>query len=74
VRDRRPAQLTQRSDLRTRSPALVAGLFSCLLAHFLPVSRIRIVVALKAKPEYDDKKILCGITNVYLKPAGCSQI
>jgi len=25
-------------------------------------------------PEYDDKKILCGITNLYLKPASYSQI
>jgi hypothetical protein len=29
---------------------------------------------LRAKPEYDDKKILCGITNLYLKPASYSQI
>lgn len=29
---------------------------------------------LRAKPEYADKKILCGITNISLKPAGCSQI
>jgi hypothetical protein len=30
--------------------------------------------ALRSKPEYDDKKILCGITNLYLKPASYSQI
>ncbi|UCD51859.1 MAG: NIPSNAP family protein [Phycisphaerales bacterium] len=30
--------------------------------------------ALRAIPEYADKKILCGITNLYLKPAGYSQI
>lgn len=30
--------------------------------------------ALKAIPEYADKAILCGITNIYLKPAPCSQI
>ncbi len=30
--------------------------------------------ALRAKPEYDDKKILCGITNLCLKPASYSQI
>jgi hypothetical protein len=30
--------------------------------------------ALRAKPEYDDKKILCGITNLYLQPASYSQI
>ncbi len=29
---------------------------------------------LRAMPEYDDKKILCGITNLYLKPASYSQI
>ena len=29
---------------------------------------------LRAKPEYADDKILCGITNIVLKPAGCSQI
>jgi hypothetical protein len=29
---------------------------------------------LRANPEYDDKKILCGITNLYLKPASYSQI
>lgn len=29
---------------------------------------------LSAKPEYADKKILCGITNLYLKPAAYSQI
>ncbi len=29
---------------------------------------------LSAMPEYADKKILCGITNLYLKPAGYSQI
>jgi hypothetical protein len=29
---------------------------------------------LRAMPEYDDKKILCGITNLYLKPAEYSQI
>ncbi len=30
--------------------------------------------ALKSKPEYADKKILCGITNILLKPAPYSQI
>jgi hypothetical protein len=30
--------------------------------------------ALRAIPEYADKKILCGITNLYLKPAEYSQI
>lgn len=30
--------------------------------------------ALRAKPEYADKEILCGITNLYLKPADYSQI
>ena len=30
--------------------------------------------ALRAIPEYADKKILCGITNLYLKPADYSQI
>jgi len=30
--------------------------------------------ALRALPEYADKKILCGITNLYLKPADYSQI
>jgi hypothetical protein len=30
--------------------------------------------ALRAKPEYDDKKNLCGITNLYLQPASYSQI
>jgi hypothetical protein len=30
--------------------------------------------ALRAMPEYADKKILCGITNIVLKPAACSQI
>jgi len=30
--------------------------------------------ALRAIPEYADKRILCGITNLYLKPAGYSQI
>ena len=29
---------------------------------------------LRAKPEYEDKKILCGITNVPLKPAPGSQV
>jgi hypothetical protein len=29
---------------------------------------------LRAKPEYADKKILCGITNILLKPAPYSQI
>jgi len=29
---------------------------------------------LRAIPEYADKKILCGITNLSLKPAACSQI
>ena len=29
---------------------------------------------LRAMPEYDDKKILCGITNLYLQPASYSQI
>jgi hypothetical protein len=29
---------------------------------------------LRSMPEYDDKKILCGITNLYLKPADYSQI
>jgi hypothetical protein len=29
---------------------------------------------LKAMPEYADKKILCGINNISLKPAACSQI
>ena len=28
---------------------------------------------LRARPEYADKKILCGITNILLKPAACSQ-
>jgi hypothetical protein len=31
-------------------------------------------IALKSKPEYADKKILCGITNILLKPAPWSQI
>ncbi len=31
-------------------------------------------LALRAKPEYADKKILCGITNILLKPAAYSQI
>ncbi len=31
-------------------------------------------IALKSKPEYADKKILCGITNILLKPASYSQI
>ncbi|MBE0537818.1 MAG: NIPSNAP family protein [Phycisphaerae bacterium] len=31
-------------------------------------------LALRAKPEYADKKILCGITNILLKPASYSQI
>ncbi|MDI6450287.1 NIPSNAP family protein [Anaerobaca lacustris] len=30
--------------------------------------------ALRARPEYADKEILCGITNLYLKPADYSQI
>ena len=30
--------------------------------------------ALRAIPEYADKRILCGITNLYLKPAAYSQI
>jgi len=30
--------------------------------------------ALKSNPEYADKKILCGITNLFLKPADYSQI
>lgn len=30
--------------------------------------------ALRAIPEYADKEILCGITNLYLKPAAYSQI
>jgi len=30
--------------------------------------------ALRAIPEYADKRILCGITNLYLKPADYSQI
>ncbi len=30
--------------------------------------------ALRAMPEYADKEILCGITNLYLKPADYSQI
>jgi len=30
--------------------------------------------ALSSIPEYADKKILCGITNLYLKPADYSQI
>ncbi len=30
--------------------------------------------ALSAKPEYNDKKNICATTNVYLKPAGYSQI
>lgn len=30
--------------------------------------------ALRAIPEYADKRILCGITNLYLKPASYSQI
>jgi hypothetical protein len=30
--------------------------------------------ALRAVPEYADKRILCGITNLYLKPAQYSQI
>lgn len=29
---------------------------------------------LRAKPEYADDKILCGITNIVLNPADCSQI
>ncbi len=29
---------------------------------------------LRAMPEYDDKAILCGITNLLLKPAACSQV
>lgn len=29
MRDQRPAQLTLRFDLRTRSPATIAGLFLC---------------------------------------------
>lgn len=29
---------------------------------------------LRAMPEYDDKRILCGITNLYLQPASYSQI
>lgn len=29
---------------------------------------------LRAMPEYDDKVILCGITNLFLKAAPCSQI
>jgi hypothetical protein len=31
-------------------------------------------LALRAKPEYGDKEILCGITNLLLKPAEYSQI
>jgi hypothetical protein len=31
-------------------------------------------LALRAKPEYADDKILCGITNIVLTPAACSQI
>jgi len=31
-------------------------------------------IALKSRPEYADKKILCGITNILLKPAPYSQI
>ncbi len=31
-------------------------------------------LALRAKPEYSDKAIICGITNLLLKPAACSQI
>ncbi len=30
--------------------------------------------ALSAIPEYADKKILCGITNIVMKPLNCSQI
>jgi hypothetical protein len=30
--------------------------------------------ALRSIPEYADKRILCGITNLYLKPAEYSQI
>ena len=30
--------------------------------------------SLRARPEYADKKILCGITNLPLKPAPYSQI
>jgi len=29
---------------------------------------------LRAIPEYADKRILCNITNIFLKPADCSQI
>lgn len=29
---------------------------------------------LRSIPEYADKKILCNITNIFLKPAGCSQV
>ena len=31
-------------------------------------------LALRAIPEYSDKRILCGITNILLRPAVCSQI
>jgi len=31
-------------------------------------------IELRAKPEYSDKAILCGITDNILKPAACSQI
>jgi len=31
-------------------------------------------LALRAIPEYADKRILCGITNILLKPAACSQL
>lgn len=31
-------------------------------------------LALRAKPDYSDKAILCGITNHFLKPSACSQI
>ena len=31
-------------------------------------------IEIKSKPEYADKKILCGITNILLKPAPYSQI
>jgi len=29
---------------------------------------------LRARPEYADDEILCGITNIVLSPAECSQI
>jgi hypothetical protein len=31
-------------------------------------------LTIRAIPEYSDKRILCGITNILLRPAACSQI